>query len=663
MSIDNYATAPIRNPTSKMLACAILVVLATVLFGVFTAVQVIAYVSGYDPLLGEPLKIENTFIVLFVICSLACSGVLVYLRRERSALLLVAIAVAMLMLQLSVPIYSPVKIIVWHKTLEFREGTTLQGFLAGAISSFVLAIVLLANLGRSLMGPKHSNHGTASWATKDEILRSGLLEEDGIVLGEVRIDRKRRWLRTNQEGHVLVAAPSQTGKGAGIVMPTLLSWKGSVIVNDLKGELWKQSAGWRKAHLGQKCIKLAFSEFGADIARWNPLEEVRLGTVYDVQDADMIASALVAPGGMRPGEGVNQYFSVGAREFLTALILHLLYLGKDSTLSGCYQFISDPDCDVATSLEQMRAAIHDPESKYGWELKGKLTRTHPIVAQVARSLLDTAAKEFSALQNTLKFGLSIFKDPIVRQNTSSSDFVLSDLMHGISPLSVYVATPTQRAEQLGVLTRLLVELAVKKNMNPIEFKGVDRIKPYKHQLLFLLDEIFQLGRIESLEKTMAISAGYGMSSLIVCQGFEQLWTLYGRNETVTNNCKVIVAFSQVKYEENKAVSDMLGVTTVSKNVSSSSKKYGSMITNQTSQSENIHPRALMTADEVQRLGSRSAIVIPYGQNPILVRKIRYFQNPVTRNRASVAPPAESDKLFTARRSDQASLYEGGQGNG
>src|SRR3546814_905463 len=112
---------------------------------------------------------------------------------------------------------------------------------AGASGFLGCASAVAGSLWRARQSRHVTTYGSARWATKREIDRAGLLRDGGVLLG-----RKRwRYLRHDGPEHVMAFAPTRSGKGVGLVIPTLLSWTGSAIIHDIKGENWRLTAGWR----------------------------------------------------------------------------------------------------------------------------------------------------------------------------------------------------------------------------------------------------------------------------------------------------------------------------------------------------------------------------------------------------------------------------------
>jgi type IV secretion system protein VirD4 len=167
----------------------------------------------------------------------------------------------------------------------------------------------------------------ARWAEAREIRKAGLLHPDGVLIG--------RWhgayLRHHGPEHVLCFAPTRSGNGVGLVVPTLLTWPGSAIVHDIKGENWGLTAGWR-ARFGRV---LLFDPTNTKSTAYNPLLEVRRGE-WEVRD---VADVLVDPGGALEK---RNHWEKTSHSLLVGTILHVLYAEKDKTLAGAPIFCPIP---------------------------------------------------------------------------------------------------------------------------------------------------------------------------------------------------------------------------------------------------------------------------------------------------------------------------------
>jgi type IV secretory pathway TraG/TraD family ATPase VirD4 len=226
------------------------------------------------------------------------------------------------------------------------------------------------------------------------------LAEEGIALGLYG----NRYLRHDGPEHVLAVAPTRSGKGVGLVLPTLLTWTGSAVIHDIKGENWQLTAGWRAR--GSRC--LLFDPTSQDSARFNPLLEVRKGA-HEVRDVQNIADILVDPEGMRER---RDHWDKTAHALLTGAILHVLYAEQEKTLARVASFLADPSRSTLRTLKVMLFTNH-----LGTD---EAPMAHPVVASVARELLNKSDNERSGVVSTAMSFLGLYRDPIIAANTASS---------------------------------------------------------------------------------------------------------------------------------------------------------------------------------------------------------------------------------------------------
>ena len=176
---------------------------------------------------------------------------------------------------------------------------------------------------------------------------------------------RQHYLRHNGPEHVLCYAPTRSGKGVALIVPTLLSWGESAVITDLKGELWELTAGWRKRHANNRVLRFepASSSGGA---HWNPLEEIRLGSEHEVGDVQNLATLIVDP----DGRGLETHWQKSAQALLVGVILHALYQAQDSgsatpSLSDIDALLSDPDREVAELWMEMFTAPRSGIARQG----------------------------------------------------------------------------------------------------------------------------------------------------------------------------------------------------------------------------------------------------------------------------------------------------------
>ena len=231
-----------------------------------------------------------------------------------------------------VPVYLPPAFFWWWYAYDayapsiFVEGAYISS--SGAFISIVVAIGM--SVWRAREAETAETYGSARWATQKEIKTAGLVGPDGVVLGRYQRD----YLRHDGPEHVLCFAPTRSGKGVGLVVPTLLTWPGSAIVHDIKGENWTLTAGLR-ATVGRV---LLFDPTNPRSSAYNPLLEVRRGE-WEVRDVQNVADVLVDPEGSLER---RNHWEKTSHALLVGAILHVLYAEPDKTLSGVASFLSDP---------------------------------------------------------------------------------------------------------------------------------------------------------------------------------------------------------------------------------------------------------------------------------------------------------------------------------
>jgi type IV secretion system protein VirD4 len=446
------------------------------------------------------------------------------------------------------------------------------------------------------------------------------------------------YLRHTGPEHVLAFAPTRSGKGVSLVIPTLLSYPHSVLVNDIKGENWALTAGWRQQE-GQVVLRFDPTCRDGSAARYNPLLEVR-PYPQDVGDAQNLATLLIDPEGTAKWD----HWDRTAYDLMTGTILHQLYVGRDKSLAGCFHVLTDPSRDSARVLTHMLRAAHDPHGHYQWtdSETGQPTKTHPVVAGAARAVLNKSENERSSVVSSVISFFDLYRDPIVARNTRVCDFSLRDVMHHDRPVSLYLTTPPSDLARTRPLFRLLLSQLGHRLTE--EMQGATDGYRAGHRLLFIVDEFASLGKLDFFTTALTWAAGYGIQCYLILQDLTQLDRVYGRDSSILANCHVRVAFTPNTHETAKTLSDMLGTQTVSKESRTYTGSRLSPWLGHVIASDQESQRALLTPDELLTMPERDAIIFAGGQPPIYGRKIRYYEDPEFLRRSQIPPPSRSDRL-------------------
>lgn len=550
-------------------------------------------------------------------------------------------------------IYQPFSWWSWHWKFSVIEGKVQDILSEGAV---LVAAGCCLSVGagvyvwyrRSLKTSEVKGlHGTARFAEIADVEKMQLITgaDDGIYLGIFEYKGKQYFLRYNGDAHTLVFAPTRSGKGVGLVLPTLLSYRHSVLVHDLKKENFMLSAGFRHS-AGQLVIcfeptqTLERSIDGETLYKpgcsWNPLDEIRKFTEFDVMDAQNLAAAIADP----DGEGMDDHWVSTSYAFLTGLILHMLYAEDDKTLAGASIYMSDPSfSDEEQMYQRMLNSEHDPDGVMGWtDSMGQPTKTHPQVALAAQTMLNKEERERGSVLSTAKSKLELYSEPIVARNTRSSDFSVKDIMNHDKPVSLYIVVPPTDKERLRPITRLLVSFLLRRLAGDMRYANGRSVKSYKHRLQLLIDEFPALKKMEAVEEGLAFLAGYGINAFLFTQDVIQLRKEYEENETVSGGCHIKVAYAPNTDDTAELMSKMCGTTTVEfEEVSYSGTRIGSML-GQMNVSKQRQERPLMTPDEIRTMGPDDSLIFVTNQPAIRAKKIRYYNVPIFQERAKIAPP-------------------------
>jgi len=556
----------------------------------------------------------------------------------------------------------------WHATYpsQFFAATSV-GVLAGSACMIGTALTAVARANTSKA--HEFMHGSARWADRKDLQASGLLNDAGVYVGAWLDGKTVRYLRHDGPEHVLCYAPTRSGKGVGLVIPTLLSWPHSTVIADLKGELYAQTAGWRKYHAKNKVIRFEPASLDGSAA-WNPLDEIRIGTEYEVGDVQNLATLMVDP----DGEGLKSHWQLTSQALLVGVILHVLYKAKNegtpATLPYVDHILADPNRDVAELWMEMTQYAH---------VNGE---NHPTVGRAGRDMLDRPEEEAGSVLSTAKSKLSLYRDPVVARNVSESHYRIADLMNDDDPVSLYIVTQPTDKDRLRPLVRIKLNMIVRLLAGKLEFERIASQMPlwkkllnrmgikqdvnsfvrakkgYKHRLLGLIDEFPSLGKLDIIQESLAFLAGYGIKFYLICQDVNQLRSRergYGPDETITSNCHVQNAYPPNRPETADHLSKLTGTTTVVKeNITTSGKRFAGMM-GQVSKTHTEVARPLLTPEECRTMPgpvkdgdliveAGDMIVSVAGFPCIYGRQPLYFQDPIFNARASVDAPKVSDRI-------------------
>jgi len=559
------------TPT-KLLVGQILIVIAIILATIWAATQWVAGQLGNQPELGPP------WFLLF-----------------------------------GTPVYHPWSLFPWWFSFEAYAPAIFDraGMIAAGGGFVGCGAAVIGSLWRARQSRHLTTYGSARWATRRDVARAGLLQPRGTVVGRLGdLD-----LRHDGPEHVLAFAPTRSGKGVGLVVPTLLSWTGSTIVHDIKGENWELTAGWRARF--SHC--LLFNPTDHRSARYNPLLEVRRGA-NEVRDVQNIADILVDPEGALER---RNHWEKTSHSLLVGAILHVLYAEEEKTLARVATFLSDPQRSFGATLLRMMATNHLGTAD--------APLVHPVVASAARELLNKSENERSGVLSTAMSFLGLYRDPSVAAVTAASDWRIADLVDAAHPVSLYLVVPPSDISRTKPLVRLILNQIGRRLTEKLhgddkaDEAGMNKSRR-RRRLLLMLDEFPALGRLDFFETSLAFLAGYGVRCFLIAQSLNQIEKAYGEHNAILDNCHVRIAFATNDERTAKRISDALGTATEQRAMRNYAGHRLAPWLAHVMVSRQETARALLTPGEVMQLAPTDELVLVSGQPPIRAKKLRYYED-------------------------------------
>jgi type IV secretion system protein VirD4 len=449
-----------------------------------------------------------------------------------------------------------------------------------------------------------TGYGQAKFQARPEMTANGLLQSlgAGMVFGKLGAPSKRAPYvsATFQKfPHCLVVAPTRAGKGVGYVIPNTLLFNGSIVVLDVKGEIFEATSRHRQAE-GDAVYRFSPFDFDHPTHRYNPLERVarienleqRYTELAKISDYFLTVS----------DKGTAGDFLTEGRELFVAAGLLAIERCK-------------PTIGEISRILFGQGATQEVYGEHAEEVK------HPNAAQTFRKFAGYSDRTLSSHASVLGgAGMTLWNNPAVDRATSGNDFSFADLRK--RPMSIYVVVNADDIRTLSPLVRLFFgELIATMRSTLPDPKS----EPWP--VMVMLDEFDQLGPMPIVEQALKQLAGHGARVSIITQSIPGLDNIYGENVRMSLESAAGMKLYLAANDKKTAgeISDALGKTTKLSVSDSVSRDRDFM--QRRSVSRRMEERPLLTPDEVRRLNPDQAILIPERQNPLLVQRIVYFQDP------------------------------------
>lgn len=558
-------------------------------------------------------------------------------------------------------LYNPLIFLIGILKFAFSDAYSYYFFQAIPATFICLVLAAMLFILTSIFVNSHQKnqhiHGTARFATKNDLKRFGMLQKRGVICGQLsdarityKIDAEKGSLilhskkpselvchsgRTN----TLILLPTRAGKGVSFIIPTLLSYgvpyyggkgeicgKGSVLVFDPKGENFAATAGYRSkfSHV------IPFRPLDPDnnTAHFNPLWEIPDNPSEAFSWADLIGEIFFGGDTAKAAsDGATIYFNNTARDIFSAVVMHVRF-SKD---------IPWGNKNLATVLHIFSSTVNEEEQKDSKEEEGPGKKMfeeminadhgneqiHNLIVEAANRSKIQNPKERAATYTTIFSKISLFQDPLLANATAYSDFSTDDFITSKNGISLYLIVPYNHIKRISPVFRMLISFMLKKfssgetNVNAVKLKN---------PCLFLLDEFPVLGYFPDIALNAGILAGYGVTFMIICQALNQIVDVYGENHPFLDHCKTVVIGAPGSIKDARMFSEAIGNRSVLlDNISASGSKYQAGFNN-ISRSSQETSTSLISPDELMKLEFSRVIVMNQGMPPYKGKKVVYYED-------------------------------------
>ena len=505
----------------------------------------------------------------------------------------------------------------------------------------VYGVPIYAALTGQIKFGKPKLHGDARFANRREITKAKLNGADplGVVIGRYN----GQVLTFPGQQFVLVAAPTRSGKGVGIVIPNLLSYQGSMVVLDIKQENYDYTAGYRSRVLEQDCW--LFNPF-ADERDENKVAQPRTHRYNFLEAIESppfrIGDILSLGQSLWPTGGKDSFWNDSARNLFLGIVLVLLELRDAKAGSPWSPDISEAQRDEIPPLpvtmgEVLRQSSGggsgQPIKKYFKDFfLGKFK--HCLSSECLDSLnnfLSASDDTLSNILSTFNAPLAIWRNPVVDAATSACDFQLSDVRK--KKMTVFIGVKPKFLDDARVILNVMFSQLVALNTRELPKDNPE----LKYPCMLLMDEFTAIGKVTIIAKAVSYIAGYNLRLVPIIQSISQLESVYGKEDTrtFTTNHAMQVLYPPKDDKDAKEYSEMLGYYTYKSSSSSRSKS----ILNPRESSENLSDqrRALLMPQEIKELGTDREIITLENTKAIFCHKIRYYEEADFKDKVEPAP--------------------------
>ncbi|MCI5786044.1 MAG: type IV secretory system conjugative DNA transfer family protein [Helicobacter trogontum] len=539
------------------------------------------------------------------------------------------------------------------KALQYRFPYAYSAFgISCLFSTCVVAIV-------PFIKKKQSLFGNARFANISDIRKMNLYGEKGIIIGK----HNNKLLRFGGQQFVALGAPTRSGKGVGIVIPNLLEWNESAVVQDIKQECFDYTSKYREKVLQQEVF--LFNPFSRKTHRYNPLTYIDMSNETTCDNELMDFANILYP---IIGDETTKFFNQHAQN----LFIALCYLWKDLTLTDlgqqfCEQFDIKTEFSLYGILQlskgfRIKVIINEKEEEItDLEPSIEFLKSCDILSEITIRRLQTyqnitSDNTKSGIVGSFNAPLTAFESETLRYATQTSDFDLRDLRK--KKMTIYVGITPDQLTNAKLILNIFWSQLILVNTKELPQKNKD----LKYTCLLVMDEFTAPGQIQILQTSVSFIAGYNLRLLTIYQSLSQLQTPpplgYGKEgaKTLLTNHACQIFYAPREIEDAEAISKILGNTTV-KQTSRSSNSSASGGSSGRSISE-TH-RALMLPQELREMPFENELITIDSGKPIQCQKSIYYSDKYFMNKfKSISPSLARIKGIPDRKAFEHAILNG-----
>ena len=398
--------------------------------------------------------------------------------------------------------------------------------------------------------------------------------------------------------NISLVGAARSGKATTVTIPICLTYAGSMIISDPKGQHLCRAAAHRLWNMGHDLYSvnpfqkhLPLIEGIPDVG-YNPMEPLNPEDLTFIEDCDQMAGGIVIGG--RSTDDNAAYFSESARGLCGGMIaaVKVLY----------------PLAPEMQNLVTVHDIIASPETFFSFAKRCVDTRDDLLVSRFGRFDSPSArdSKEVDAILATLRTNCRFIGGRAMRKSLSAPPaFRWRDLKK--RPTTVHLTLPLVYGESLERWTRVVFTGALKELSEPEE---------NSIPVLGIFDEFKStLARLDLIEDAMSYSAGVGFQIMPIWQDLNQAVEAFPHSwQTMFGNSGVQVFFRPRENFTANYISELLGDTEViarTKNLNypaDTNWNKPDQIKVQVAENRQQLARKLMAAQEVRQLADDKMII-------------------------------------------------------